>query len=257
MMARLLVYVISVVCVLATGSAAQCPVALADMGRNADEVMNEPGGLAYIEGQLTEMGIPLSNDCLLLALQSDIPTVRSLAAAEAATKGLKEAVPVIERMMKEETEPYGKIGLAQELAVLNEELGLQTLEGYCDNSKEDIAVRLQAARVLEVNLKQKSCPDALITALHDPEPTFRQEALSLLPGANDLSAINFLRLHNLLLKSLSDQDRTVRIEAADAVTKLSDVSFIPELQKVVAKESDPEVKKAMTAALTSLQAKQT
>ncbi len=41
------------------------------------------------------------------------------------------------------------------------------------------------------------------------------------------------------------------------VTKLGDVSFIPELQKAVAKESDPEVKKAMTAALTSLQSKQT
>lgn len=245
------------VCALVVGSAAQCPVALADMGQNADEVMNQPGGLAYIEGQLTEMGIPLTNDCLLLALQSDSVTVRKLVAGEAATKGLKEAVPVIERMMKEETEPYGKIGLAWDLAILNQELGLQTLADYCDNSKEDIAIRLQAARVLEVNLKQKSCPDVLITALHDPEPTFRQEALSLLPAATDLSAIDFLRLHNLLLKSLSDQDRSVRIEAADAVTKLGDVSFIPELQKVVAKESDPEVKKAMTAALASLQAKQT
>jgi HEAT repeat protein len=255
-MARLL-YCMVAMCALVAGSTAQCPVALADMAQNADEVLNQPRGLAYIERELTEMGIPLTGDCLLLALQSDKITVRKLVAGEAATKGVKEAVPVIERMMKEETDPYGKIGLAWDLAVLNEERGLQTLEGYCDNSKEDIAIRLQAARVLEVNLKQKSCPEVLITALHDPEPTFRQEALSLLPEATDLSAKDFLRLHNLLLKSLSDQHRSVQIEAANTVTKLGDVSFIPELQKVVAKESDPEVKQAMTAALSSLQSKQT
>jgi len=244
-------------CALAVGSAAQCPVALADMGQNADEVFNEPGGLAYVEGQLTEMGIPLTNDCLLLALQSDNLKVRYLVAGEAATKGVKEAVPVIEHMMQEETEPYGRIGLAWDLAVLNQELGLKTLEDYCGNSKEDIAVRLQAARVLEVDLKQKSCPNVLVTALHESRAEFRHVALSLLPEATDLSAKDFLQLHNLLLKSLSDQDRSVRIEAADVVTKLGDVSFIPELQKVVAKEPDPEVKKAMTAALSSLESKHT
>ena len=256
-MARLLFWVAAALCALLAQASAQCPVPLADMGQNVDAVLNEPGGLAYVEGQLTEMGIPLTKDCLLLALQSDNVTVRKLVAGEAAAKGLKEAVPVIERMLQEETEPYGRIGLAWDLAVLKQELGLKTLEDYCDNSKEDIAIRLQAAEVLEVDLRQKSCPDVLITALHDPEPTFRQKALSLLPEATDLSAEDFLLLHNLLLKSLSDHDRSVRIEAADVVTKLGDVSFIPELQKAVAKESDPEVKQAMTAALTPLQSKQT
>jgi HEAT repeat protein len=255
-MARLFFYVVSTVCVLVAGSAAQCPVALADMGQNADTVISQAGNLTSVTDMLTEMSIPLMNDCLLTALHSENREVRKLVATEAAAKNIKEAIPAIAQLLAGETEPYSRIQLAEDLTVLGDQRGTQTLESYCSNVAEPIWARLRAAHVLEVDLKQESCPEVIAAALNEREATYRVEALRLIPYSIDLSAKAFLQLHMLLLKSLSDPDRSVRITAARTIAMMGDVSAIPALQTASAGESDPDVRNALSAGVKSLQSKQ-
>lgn len=254
-MARLLLYV-AISCALVIGSAAQCPVALADMGQNADEVFARPGTLISVEGMLTEMSIPLTDDCLLVALHSQNHEVRNLVAGEVAHQQIKQAIPVIEQLLANETKLHCRIQLASDLTVLGDQQGTKTLAGYCTNAAEPIWARLDAARGLQADLKQQSCPEVLIAALHERESSYRAQALQLIPHSIDLSATDFLQLHTLLLKSLSDQDRLVRIIAAQTVAKMNDVSAIPALQAALAGETDPDVRSAMNAGVKSLQSQQ-
>lgn len=254
-MVRGLYYAVAV-CALAIGSVAQCPVPLADMGQNAAAVLPQAGSLTSITDLLTEMSIPLTNDCLLTALHSENREVQKLVATEAATKRIKEAIPVIEQLLASETEPYSRIQLGSDLAVLGDARGTQVLESYCRNATEPIWARLRAAQVLEVDLKQESCPEVLVAALNGREPTYRADALRLIPYSIDLSATDFLQFHTLLLKSLSDEDRSVRITAAHSVATVNDAAAIPALQAALAKEEDSGVQNALIAALKSLQSKQ-
>jgi HEAT repeat protein len=158
--------------------------------------------------------------------------------------------------MASETEPYARIQFAADLAGLGETRGFEMLEGYCSNAAEPIAARLRAARVLEVDLKRQSCAQVLVAALKDREPTYRMDALTLIPYARNLAATEFLQLDNLLLNSLFDENRSVRITAAHTAEKLGDASAISALQIALASESDRDVQEAMHSAVKSLQSQQ-
>jgi HEAT repeat protein len=225
------------------------------MGRNSEAVLSQLGGITPITTLLEQLHVPLTTDCLLLALQSEDHVTRGLAAAELA-KGVKEAIPEIQRLLDNETEPWSRNQLALDLANLGGDAGVQMLESLCTDASKTLVIRLQAADRLHSELKQKSCPVLIVEGVNDPEFSTRIVALDMIPDFQDLPAREWLQLRALLWNALSDPESDVRREAAVKIRELADISAIPVVQAAIAKESDASVKSEMMRSLKSLQVKQ-
>ncbi len=60
----------------------------------------------------------------------------------------------------------------------------------------------------------------------------------------------------ILLKSLSSGDSGVRLTAAGVIAEIGDASNIPALEAAIAKEADPQLRRAMGYYLKQLQGNQ-
>jgi HEAT repeat protein len=242
--------------VLVTGAVAQCAVPVAEMGRNSEAVLSQRGGLTPTTTLLEELHVPLTTDYLLLALQSEDHVTRSLAAGELAAKGVKEAIPEIQRLLDNETEPWSRNQLALDLANLGDDEGVQMLESLCTGASKTLFIRLEAADRLHSELKQKSCPVLIVAGVNDPEFSIRIVALDMIPDFQDLPARQWSQLRALLWNALSDPESDVRREAAVKILELGEISAIPVVQAAIATEADANVKSEMIRSLKSLQDKQ-
>jgi HEAT repeat protein len=212
------------------------------------------GNLTTVGQCLREHNIPLTKDGLLSALHSQDTEIWSLAAEELAIEGMKDAIPDLARLLDAKSDPNERIILANSLAQLGDDRGVQTLRSYCDDTAVSMGNRLEAANQL-LRWKPESCSKTLIEGLQDS--SFRAQALGMVPGFKDLSPSESSVVKAILLKSLQDQDFMVRLQAAEAIEGLSDITFaIAALQAAIPKESNPEVRSAMGYSLERLQSKQ-
>ncbi len=237
----------------------QCALALTAVAQtNAGPASNTPdcNGLTTAdqcdEQWLTHYGVALTKEALMSALHSENPEIQGFAADLLAFRGIKDAIPEIAALLESKSNPSERLHLAQELAELGDERGVQTLRSYCDDSRVSMEYRLDAAQAL-VRYQPKSCPQTLIVGLQDD--TFRVQALGLIPDFKELTPNEAARVRALLLKSLSDLDSSTRLQAARTIIGLGDVSDIPVLQAAIAREPDPFVREAMENSLKSLQDK--
>jgi len=200
-----------------------------------------------------EHQIPLTKDSLRSALRSDDTEIWELAAEQLAIEGVKDAIPDLAGLLELKSEPIERIILANSLAQLGDERGVQTLRAYCDDKTAQMGDRLSAANHL-LRYQPKSCPETLIEGLEDN--VYRGQALGIIPNFKELSPTESAQVRALLLNSLSDQDFATRLQAAQTTYALGDVSAIPALQAALAKETKPIVRSAMEQSLKALQSKQ-
>ena len=188
----------------------------------------------------------------MAALHSKNWEIQSDAALELASKGIKDAIPEITALLDERSELGERINLAGMLAQLGDEQGVQMLQAYCVDPSVRIDNRMRAADTL-VRYDPKSCPQTLIAGLQ--EDIFRVQALAMIPHFKQLTPDESAEVRTLLLKSLSDKDGDVRIQAAEVIWELHDESFIPALESAIAGEPESPVRKAMQDHLERLQGK--
>lgn len=246
-MARSLIYVLTLHCALAVATIAQVDKTAAN---EMPPVCS--GGLTTVGQCLQEQHIPLTKNGLLTALHSGNTTISNLAAAQLALQGVKEAIPDLVELLEAKSEPGERTSLADALAQLGDDRGVQTLRHYCDDPTVPMRNRLYAAERL-TRYQPKSCPETLIEGLQDD--TFRVQALGMIPDFRALTPNESAQVRALLLSSLHDREFIVRLQAAQTMEALDDVSLIPPLQIAMAKESNPSVREAMRYAIESIQKK--
>ena len=200
-----------------------------------------------------EHQIPLTKDSLRSALRSDDTEIWELAAEQLAIEGVKDAIPDLAGLLDLKSEPIERIILANSLAQLGDERGVQTFRAYCDDKTAQMGDRLSAASHL-LRYQPKSCPETLVEGLQDE--VYRGQALSMIPNFKELSPSESAQVRALLLKSLSDKDFLTRLQAAQTIEGLGDVSAIPALEAALVKEAKPQVRGAMEQSLKALQSKQ-
>lgn len=249
-MSRSLFYVLILHWVLSIAANAQADAPTAD---NPELCGNLTTASQCVAKSFAWHHIPLTKDGLTLALHSEDISLRNLAVYELAEEGIKEAIPDLLAVLEAETDPSDRICVADALAKLGDQRGVQTLEAYCDDKTAPLDARLNAAARF-LNYQPKSCPKTLLEGLQDDR--FRSQAISLISHFKELSPSESAQVRALLLKSLSDQDFVTRLQAAQTIEGLGDVSNIPALEAALAKEVKPEVRGAMEQSLKALQSKQ-
>ncbi|MGO9402945.1 MAG: HEAT repeat domain-containing protein [Terriglobales bacterium] len=244
-MTRSLLYVLLLQSLLTLSAVAQV---------NLGMVGEEPdcSGLTTVEQCLELHRIPLTKDALISALHNEDFWIWSLAASEVGNKGLKDAVPDLIGLLASRSVPVERIILAQALARLGDARGVEILRSYCDDATVSISDRLTAASTL-LDFQPKSCPETLIAGLQSDVWQFREEAIGMIPRFKELSPSESAQVRAALLRSLSDQEGNVRLQAANTMWGLGDRSFIPVLQAALAKETEPMVRHGMEYSLKRLQ----
>lgn len=248
-------------CILAT----QCALVAVGMGQSRESagegtaaVFDRPsqlkrpecGNLTPIDGCLAQYGVPLTKEGLLAALRSTDPEIRALDEEVLAYRGIKDAIPELFMLLITTYDPDERIRLADALAELGEEQGVETLRRYCDDATASMYERLAAARCL-LRYQPRSCPEALIAALRDD--TYRLVALPMIPEFKELSQEQSAEARSVLLKSVADQDFIVRLQAAETIAATRDVTYIPALQAALVRESQEAVRDAIQYCLKQLQ----
>ncbi len=232
-----LLYVLALQCALAGVATAQT-----DRSTGSEPPRPCSGGLTTVGECLMEHQIPLTKDGLRAALHSEDTEIWQLAAEELAIEGMKDAIPDLAGLLELKSEPIQRIILANSLAQLGDERGVQTLQAYCDDKTAQMGDRLSAANHL-LRYRPKSCPETLIEGLQDN--VYRGQALGMIPNFKELSPSESAQVRAFLLKSLSDQDFVNRLQAAQTIEGLGDVFAIPALEAALARESQPQVRGAM------------
>ncbi len=204
------------------------------------------------EQWLTFRGVALTKDDLISAVHSGDSDIAGPAIDLLAMKGVTSAIPDIAALLDSTSDPAGRIHMAWALAKLGDERGVQTLQSYCDDRSVPMGDRLYAAETLQ-SYQPKSCPETLIEGLQND--TFRVQALGMIPHFKELTAKQSAQVRALLLKSLSDSDFEIRLQAAQTIEGLGDASLIPPLQAAMVRESNASVKEAMAYAIEALQKK--
>jgi HEAT repeat protein len=248
-MQRFLACALTLQCLLAVAAVAQT-----DLSAAFSTPQSKPQPLPFCTGEtrwcLKEYNIPLTKEALLSALHSDNHHIWPLAAEELAFEGVKDAIPELAALLEAKSGPGDRISLADALAQLGDQRGVEVLQGYCDDPVAPIGDRLGAAERL-LRYRPKSCPKTLIEGLQDK--TWRVLALGIVPDFKELSPSESAVVKAIVLKSLQDQDFMVRLQAAETVGALGDTSVIPALQAAIPKESDSVARIAMEYSLERLQ----
>jgi HEAT repeat protein len=95
----------------------------------------ECGNLTPIDGCLAQYGVPLTKEGLLAALRSRDPEIRALDEEVLAYRRIKDAIPELFMLLITTYDPDERIRLADALAELGEEQGVETLRRYCDDAR--------------------------------------------------------------------------------------------------------------------------
>jgi HEAT repeat protein len=249
-MSRSLLYILTLQCALAVAAIAQT-----DESAEYDPQLcsNLTTASQCVAENFALHHIPLTKDGLILALHGEDISLRMLAVYEVAEEGIKEAIPDLHAVFEAETDPNARICVADALAKLGDQRGIQTLEAYCDDKTAPLDARLNAAARL-LNYQPKSCSKALLEGLQDD--VYRGQALSMIPRFKELSPNESAHARAILLKSLSGGDSGVRLTAAGVIAEIGDVSNAPALEAAIAKEADPQLRRAMEYYLKALQSTQ-
>lgn len=206
---------------------------------------------------LTQHHIPLTKDALIAALHNDSAEIRGLAASQLADEGAKDAIPAIVEALESERVPTQKIYIAQALAYMGDQRGLQALRNDCEDTSLTMVDRLTAVEYLVFNHHDESCWRTVVEAAQSRDGyDDRLQALTLIPSFKKLSAEQSATFHALILNGLRDDNASVRIEASNALRITGDAGAIPALEAAIAAESRPDVQSMLESNLKDLQKKQ-
>jgi HEAT repeat protein len=213
-------------------------------------------GVPTLTELLKQHHVDLTEAGLLGALQNPDAQVRFLAAARLAEVKAMDAIPAITEALTAEKVPETRINIAFALAQLGEETGVVELTSACVKPDLPDNLRLRAAGYL-LDLKKSGCLATTLSMLKpDADPGSRIQALSLVQRYDHLSADDFRKSLDLIVKALTDQTTAVRIYASLALGTFGDASAIPPLQNAIANEQDDGVRSQMQESLELLQNRQ-
>jgi HEAT repeat protein len=244
-MLRSVLYLIALHSLLLAGAVAQV-----DFGTAGEKP--DCSGLTTAEQCLELHHVPLTKDALISALHSDDRSIWSLAAGELANNGTKDAIPELAGLLQSKSVPVERMIVAQALARLGDPQGAEILRSYCNDRTVSVSDRLTAASTL-LDFLPKSCPETLIAGLQSDVWQFREQALGMVPRFKELSPDEAAQVRVALVRSLSDQESDLRLQATVTMWGLGDRSFVPALQTALAKETDPVVRRGIEYSLQRLQ----
>ncbi len=220
-------------------------------------------------------GYESSGDSLTAALRDPRAYVRSRAAGELAKELGKDAIPAIVGALAAEAAPGTRIWMANALAQLGEARGTAALADMCNNySDPDHLVHQASLRLVAASdmfrLGNESCRDGFIATLRflsclraagspaNPPALVASElnlALSVTWGENGklLLEPRALEVREIAERSLADSDSGIRMMASNILGIYGDAGSVEKLQKALATEPDPGVRRRMAAALKKME----
>lgn len=212
--------------------------------------------LPTIAEKLRQHHIDLSKGSLISALLNTDPEVRYLAAEQLAEDKATDAVPELERALQSEQVPATKVNIAFSLALLHDNLGLETLKSVCTDSRFPGYLRLRAASYT-LKLKNDGCVN---TILHDLESSkdaqTRIGALSLATQLAQLSNNHLQTIYPFILAALDDATPAVRLSASDSLATIGNPAAIPYLEHAITIEEDQTIRAEMQDNLNRLKNQQ-
>lgn len=172
------------------------------------------------------------------------------AVVELGSEHVRDAIPEITAFLDATTTIGDRVLIAETLAELGDDRGVQILRSYCDDSSISLNDRLGAALAL-LRFQRKCCAQTLIQGLKSDDT--RPAALGMIWFFKQLSPEESVEVRTLLLKALEDKDETTRLAAAQAMYGLHDASLISPLQAALNKETVSFVRQAMEQSLKHMQ----
>ena len=226
------------------------------LGQEQPKFSNERHRLTPAE-ELKSRGIELDRVALVEALRNPSPDIRSFAAQELALGNAQDTAPAVAEALASEAVPKARVALSYALAKLGDTKGIDTLEGVCKDRVSSSYLRLEAARLLVLDLREerRSCLNSLLELLRNGSPDSRSGAAWLLSLFRQLSPDDFPRVLQAVVDALADKDTGVRHAASHALTVIGTSSAIPHLERALAIERDEFVRLQMQADLKKLQEK--
>ncbi len=187
---------------------------------------------------------------ILEALKSNDASIVETAIGFAAKSGLKEAAPILVRLMGAKEADYSKS--PEEARYFDAERALETLVASYQDIGEAVRderpeIRRIAASVM-VGRGGRQASDELIQLLvHDKDPQVRERAVSLIEDKGGRQA------RDELVQFLKDKDSGVRLSAAGAFEEIGDVRRIGVLKAALNEEKDSLVKDFIADAIQTLE----
>lgn len=232
-------------------------VTCAFLGIGLSQTISSPrnGRPTTVAEKLQKRGVSLSREGLVLALRSEDPEVRFLAAEQLAYQGAKDTIPNMQDALKRENSSLAKINIGYALAQMEDQVGFETLQEGCSNDKLAPNLRLMATRYL-LDLHRNDCIRTVLNVLQNADnPADRMRALSLLPRFEPLSEDDSARVTGLVLAALQDPTPAVRISAGEVIARIGGKTAEEYVKAAADHEGDEVVRSQLQADLRRLQKK--
>lgn len=199
---------------------------------------------------------PLTKDALVAALRDNLPDVRGAAAARLSFSGEKDTVPSILAALAIESSST-KILLASSAAELGAQEGFAALRGMCRDSGWSSIHRMEAANMM-VALNNEDCLADVLNVLrsndsNDAVNDPANMAVYVLLRHKHIPAEELPRIRGLAQVFLGSENPSIRAGSIDLLEKYGDSLSAEYLRGALAVEQDEAVRKAMAAALRSLE----
>ena len=205
-----------------------------------------------VEAELLRHGIPLKQLSLQSALKDPRPEVRSLAAAELASRKDGASAPAIIAALGKERVALVAFNMASSLLELDPSVGSKYLARECNDTSRSDDLRLQAASRL-VDVQNNSCTSIVESILQNTMDVSRKvSALLILARTQPVTPSFVTRLHPTLVVNLRDPDPAVRGYASRCIAAINDKSAAQDLENAIANERDSKTREQMKGALASM-----
>jgi HEAT repeat protein len=224
-------------------------------------VSSSASRLIPFEDALKSRGINTDPASLISALTSIDPVVRSMAANKLAEDRVAAAIPQMEAALSTEKDPQTRIGIAGALSVLNDPIGIESLQAMCTDPKLPTRFIIESASHLQIiRLPSGVCAETILSSLRiEGDAPYRASAVSILSAmyreVPPEQANRILSAIETLPKDRAQQ-LNVRLLASHALVQIGAPSSIEALRVAVTGEWDATMKSALQADLDTLQKKQ-
>jgi HEAT repeat protein len=198
--------------------------------------------------RLTNFGIPLTQDGLILALRNPKPEVRYVAALRLADDDANGAIPDIVEALGAERDPRARAYMACALTELGDPKGVQELHRACDDATFPTDVKLDVAKFL-LELHESSCPKAVVAGF-EAGAFVRDYAEDTMEFFYRMSPGQYAEVRALLL---NNKNGGVKEEALNVINSLRDVDAIPDIESSLPKQTEFWVRGDMERVLKELQ----
>ncbi len=222
----------------------------------SSQSISQPGRYVTFSEYLESKGIR-TRAGTIVALSSNDPEIRGVAAFKLAEDHDSEAVQLITNALGGENDPSVQVNLASALLSLDIPAGGTRLSTLCESTTSSTSVVIKAAQQLAYRQLGGSCAYNLIQAFNGARN--KSDRVSLLSLLAQIAPNAPANLETSLLKiadeALQDPSPSIRLQSSELLVRVNTVRSLEMLSTASQNEQEPLVKRRFAEAL--LRAKQT